>query len=95
LNSLDILTEINLDDLAASFGWQNSPRLAGTLRRLFRGPARKLLPRCWILTGWSVKKICQQALAICCKVMFKMCAFSVWKIYRILARSWFFPTTPA
>jgi 1-acyl-sn-glycerol-3-phosphate acyltransferase len=41
LNSFDALTEINLDDLVASFGWQKSPRLAGVLRRIFRHPARK------------------------------------------------------
>ena len=35
------LTQINLDDLVSSFGWQESPLLAGTLRRIFYGPARK------------------------------------------------------
>jgi hypothetical protein len=41
LHSIDILTEINLDDLVSSFGWQASPFLAGLLRRVFYAPARK------------------------------------------------------
>ncbi len=36
-----MLTQINLDDLVSSFGWQDSPLLAGTLRRIFYRPARK------------------------------------------------------
>jgi len=35
------LTRINLDDLVNAFGWQGQPHLAGALRRLFQGPARK------------------------------------------------------
>ncbi len=35
------LTEINLDDLVASFGWQASPLLSRLLRALFRKPAQK------------------------------------------------------
>jgi hypothetical protein len=38
---LTALTDINLDDLVASFGWQNQPFFAGLLRRIFYGPARK------------------------------------------------------
>lgn len=38
---LAILTRINLDDLVASFGWQERPFLAAAARLLFRGPARK------------------------------------------------------
>ena len=34
------LTEINLDDLVSSFGWENRPRLARMLRRTFISPAR-------------------------------------------------------
>jgi hypothetical protein len=41
LDALDTLTEINLDDLVASFGWENRPRLARMLRATFTGPARK------------------------------------------------------
>jgi hypothetical protein len=37
----DILTNINLDDLVASFGWQGYPLLAAILRRIFQHPARK------------------------------------------------------
>lgn len=37
---LDTLTEINLDDLVASFGWQDRPLLASALRRIFAKPAR-------------------------------------------------------
>jgi len=37
---LDVLTQINLDDLVAAFGWQNSPGLARLLRALFSAPAR-------------------------------------------------------
>jgi hypothetical protein len=39
--ALTTLTEINLDDLTASVGAQDRPRLAGALRRLFHAPARK------------------------------------------------------
>jgi 1-acyl-sn-glycerol-3-phosphate acyltransferase len=39
-SNLETLTEINLDDLVSSFGWQNSPLLSGLLRFLFRNPAR-------------------------------------------------------
>ncbi len=35
------LTQINLDDLVASFGWQESPLPAGLLRHVFYRPARK------------------------------------------------------
>lgn len=40
-NNLEMLTEINLDDLVASFGWEDKPALASALRRTFSGPARK------------------------------------------------------
>lgn len=40
-NALSDLTKINLDDLVASFGWQNAPRLASVLRAVFHAPARK------------------------------------------------------
>ena len=39
--SLATLTQINLDDLVSSFGWQNSPRLASALRGIFHAPAHK------------------------------------------------------
>jgi hypothetical protein len=38
--SIEALTQINLDDLVTSFGWQNQPLLARFLRRTFRKPAR-------------------------------------------------------
>jgi 1-acyl-sn-glycerol-3-phosphate acyltransferase len=38
-SNLEALTEINLDDLAASFGWQDSPFLSRLLRFVFRKPA--------------------------------------------------------
>lgn len=38
---LNALSDINLDDLVASFGWEDRPRLASILRVLFAGPARK------------------------------------------------------
>jgi hypothetical protein len=41
LDPLQTLTEINLDDLVESFGWQGRPTLSRALRRIFRGPARK------------------------------------------------------
>jgi hypothetical protein len=41
LDALSSLTEINLDDLVLSFGWENYPRLAKGLRAMFRGVARK------------------------------------------------------
>ena len=40
-HDLEMLTEINLDDLVASFGWKNKPALARALRRTFTSPARK------------------------------------------------------
>ena len=39
-SQLDTLTQINLDDLVASFGWQDRPLLARPLRRLFINPAQ-------------------------------------------------------
>jgi len=39
-SQLDTLTKINLDDLVASFGWQNQSLLSAILRGLFIGPAR-------------------------------------------------------
>jgi hypothetical protein len=39
-SQLDALTQINLNDLVSSFGWENYPLLASMLRRLFIGPAR-------------------------------------------------------
>lgn len=41
MDALAALTEINLDDLVAAFGWQDRPRLARVLRAMFAGPARK------------------------------------------------------
>ena len=40
-STLDLLTQINLDDLVSSFGWTDRPLLARTLRGLFHRPARK------------------------------------------------------
>ena len=39
-SNFDTLTQINLDDLVSSFGWQNSPLLARLLRILFLKPAQ-------------------------------------------------------
>jgi len=41
LDDLQSLTEINLDDLVSSFGWEHRPRLARILRLIFTGTARK------------------------------------------------------
>lgn len=41
MDALAALTEVNLDDLVAAFGWQDRPRLARALRTMFAGPARK------------------------------------------------------
>lgn len=41
VNQITTLTNINLDDLVSSFGWQNQPVLAAIVRRLFMQPARK------------------------------------------------------
>ncbi len=38
---LETLTDINLDDLVSSFGWQARSLPAGLLRLVFRAPARK------------------------------------------------------
>lgn len=40
LSNVDVLTQINLDDLIASFGWQNRPLLARLSRKLFVKPAQ-------------------------------------------------------
>ena len=47
VNPLTALTQINLDDLTASFGWQNRPLLSRALRRLFRHPARRFAEYMW------------------------------------------------
>jgi hypothetical protein len=39
-SQLETLTQINLDDLVSSFGWQDYPLLASALRRIFNKPAR-------------------------------------------------------
>jgi hypothetical protein len=41
LAPIDALTQINLDDLVAAFGFQGQPLLARSVRFLFRGAARK------------------------------------------------------
>ena len=38
---IETLTQINLDDLVSSFGWENARFPATMLRRVFAGPARK------------------------------------------------------
>lgn len=40
-NQLGTLTQINLDDLVSSFGWQDQPLFAGILRKTFMRPAKK------------------------------------------------------
>jgi 1-acyl-sn-glycerol-3-phosphate acyltransferase len=40
-DAVSSLTRINLDDLVASFGWQDAPILASALRAVFRAPAGK------------------------------------------------------
>ena len=40
-SQLDTLTQINLDDLVSSFGWQNHPMPAAVLRWIFFKPAQK------------------------------------------------------
>ena len=39
-SNLETLTQINLDDLVTSFGWQGRPLLSRFLRTLFRKPAK-------------------------------------------------------
>src|SRR5215216_1788014 len=41
MNQITTLTQINLDDLVSSFGWQRQPLLAAILRGLFVRPAQK------------------------------------------------------
>jgi hypothetical protein len=38
---IEVLTQINLDDLVSSFGWENAPLPAAILRRFFFRPAHK------------------------------------------------------
>lgn len=40
-SQLDTLTQLNLDDLVSSFGWENAPLPAALLRAIFARPARK------------------------------------------------------
>lgn len=40
-SNVDTLTQINLDDLISSFGWQDHPLLARLLRRIFISPPKK------------------------------------------------------
>lgn len=40
-SNVDILTQINLDDLISSFGWQERPLLRRLLQRLFMSPPQK------------------------------------------------------
>jgi putative hemolysin len=39
-SNLELLTQINLDDLVSSFGWEHRPFFARVLRRLFHKPAQ-------------------------------------------------------
>ncbi len=39
-SNLEFLTQINLDDLVSSFGWQNQPILSRALRKFFLRPAQ-------------------------------------------------------
>jgi hypothetical protein len=39
-SNLELLTQINLDDLISSFGWQNQPVLARIARKIFHKPAQ-------------------------------------------------------
>jgi 1-acyl-sn-glycerol-3-phosphate acyltransferase len=41
ISQLDTLTQINLDDLVSSFGWQENAAPAAMVRKLFVRPARK------------------------------------------------------
>jgi hypothetical protein len=41
LNQLETLTNINLDDLVAAFGWQSSSLPAMFLRQIFHSPAKR------------------------------------------------------
>ena len=45
MRALEALTEINLDDLVSSFGWQDQPVPAWLLRRVFHAPALKFARR--------------------------------------------------
>ena len=40
-SQLETLTQINLDDLASSFGWEKQPVLSSAIQQLFYKPARK------------------------------------------------------
>lgn len=40
-DAISLLTQINLNDLVAAFGWERNPRLAAALRMAFGGMARK------------------------------------------------------
>jgi len=40
-SQLDTLTQINLDDLVSSFGWEKTPFSASVVRHVFVNPARK------------------------------------------------------
>ena len=41
MDTLSVLTKINLDDLVSAFGWEENPVLSRVLRTVFKGSARK------------------------------------------------------
>ncbi len=53
-SNIETLTQINLNDLISSFGWQNHPFLARLLRRTFSSPPQAFagtesrLPLFWL-----------------------------------------------
>jgi len=56
MKNLELLTNINLDDLVSSFGWQNNPLAASFLRRMFYLPA-KIFARQMIEFDQSIKEM--------------------------------------
>jgi len=70
MDSLANLTEINLDDLVSSFGWQDSPRLATLVRGIFHAPAQKFARQ--MLTFDA--DIGQRGLALAAQTLFKQFA---------------------
>jgi 1-acyl-sn-glycerol-3-phosphate acyltransferase len=52
MDSLRALTDINLDDLVSSFGWQNYPLPAWLLRQVFHAPAAKFARQMLAFDGY-------------------------------------------
>jgi 1-acyl-sn-glycerol-3-phosphate acyltransferase len=73
MEQLDSLTQINLDDLVSSFGWQNSPVLARAVRGIFHVPAQKFARQVLALDA----DVAQRGLSLAARDLFDQYAQSL------------------